>query len=134
MNMKQLGTILEPFDLPHLLGLYAILTLFIFLWGIIAATSGGYSSAKQFWKVHLIILGSVYLLSGIGFLLFNIDPLWLLVSLLALSFIAQGHFGTKDQSIPAEASEGVDEVEDVEDEPLLDLSARQNIAEEEQEV
>lgn len=131
MNMKQLGAILEPFDLPHLLGLYAILTLFIFLWGIIAAISGGYASAKQFWKVHLIILGSIYLLSGIGFLLLNIDPLWLLVSLLALSFIAQGHFGTKDQPAPAE---GADEAEDVEDEPLLELPVQQNEAEEEQEV
>src|SRR5260370_40894721 len=90
LNIPMLRALFEPFDMPHLLRLWAMLALFIALFGIIVATSGGYSQARQFWKVHLIVLGAVFTLSGAGFLLFHIDPLLLLIGLPPLAFVVGG--------------------------------------------
>lgn len=97
INIDQLRAAFEPFDLIHLLGLYVVLTVFIFLWGLLGAISGIYPIARHFWKVHLIVLGSFYAFSGICFLLLHIDPLLLLLGQLALAFIIQGHLGMEYQ-------------------------------------
>ena len=97
VNVTQLRAAFEPFDLPHLLALWAVLTIFIFLWGLIVTSSGSYPTARWFWKIHLRILGAVYALSGIGFLLLNIDPLLLLLFLLFLSFTIQSHTGITEE-------------------------------------
>ncbi len=93
INIERLRAAFEPFDLLHLLALYTVLTLFIFLWGLLTTTSGVYATARQFWKVHLIVLGSVYALSAICFLLLRIDPLILLIVQLPLAFIVQADLG-----------------------------------------
>lgn len=90
LNIAQLRALFEPFDLPHLFRLWIVLTFCVFLWGGLIATCGGYTTPRQFWKIHLIIIGSVLLLSGVAFLCFAIDPLFLLISLSALAFVAQG--------------------------------------------
>jgi hypothetical protein len=95
LNIPMLKAQFEPFDVPHLLKLWVVLALIIFLFGIIVATSGGYSTARWFWKVHLVALGSVYVLSGACFLLFHIDPLMLLFGLPPLAFVFQGDLGVK---------------------------------------
>jgi hypothetical protein len=59
LNIPMLRALFEPFDVPHLLRLWAMLALFIVLFGIIVATSGGYPQARQFLKVHLIVLGLI---------------------------------------------------------------------------
>jgi hypothetical protein len=102
LNITMLRALFEPFDVPHLLRLWAMLALFIVLFGIIVTSSGGYSQARQFWKVHLIVLGAVFTLSGGGFLLFRIDPLLLLNSLPPLAFVVQGDLGVKLPEIPLE--------------------------------
>jgi hypothetical protein len=100
LNIPMLRALFEPFDVPHLLRLWAMLALFIVLFGIIVATSGGYPQTRQFWKVHLIVLGAVFTLSGTGFLLFRIDPLLLLISLPPLAFVVQGDLGVKLPETP----------------------------------
>ena len=102
INIEQLRAVFEPFDLLHLLRLYIVLTIFIFLWGLLTTTSGIYPTARQFWKVHLIVLGSAYALSGICFLLLHVDPLLLMLGELALAFIIQGHLGTEYQETSRE--------------------------------
>jgi len=121
LNIPGLRALFEPFDVPHLLRLWAILALFIVLFGIIVATSGGYPTARQFWKVHLVVLGAVSALSGVGFLLFHIDPLLLLISLPPLAFVVQGDLGVKHPETP------------LEDWWLFRLDRRQREAEEERE-
>ena len=102
LNIPGLRALFEPFDVPHLLKLWVILALFIVLFGIIVATSGGYPQARRFWKVHLVVLGTVFALSGVGFLLFHIDPLLLLISLPPLAFVVQGDLGVKLPETPLE--------------------------------
>jgi len=41
LNIHMLRALFEQFDMPHLLRLWAMLALFIVLFGIIVATSGG---------------------------------------------------------------------------------------------
>ena len=102
LNIPMLRALFEPFDVPHLLRLWAMLALFIALFGIIVATSGGYPQARQFWKVHLIVLCAVFTLSGASFLLFHIDPLLLLISLPPPVFVVQGDLGVKLPETPLE--------------------------------
>ena len=102
LNIPMLRALFEPFDVPHLLRLWAMLALFIVLFGIIVAISGGYPQARQFWKVHLIVLGAVFTLSGAGFLLFSSDPLLLLTSLPPLAFVVQGDLGVQLPETPLE--------------------------------
>lgn len=102
LNIPMLRAQFEPFDVPHLLKLWVVLALIIFLFGIIVTTSGGYSTAKWFWKVHLVVLGSVYVLSGASFLLFHLDPLMLLMGLPPLAFMVQGDLGVKLPEAPLE--------------------------------
>jgi hypothetical protein len=102
INISQLRALFEPFDIPHLLLLWAVLALLIFLWGIMVATSGGYPQARQFWQVHLAVLASVYTISGIAFLLFHLDPLLLLLCLSPLAFIVQGDLAAKFREDPQE--------------------------------
>lgn len=90
LNIAQLRALFEPFDLPHLLRLWAVLTLFIFLWGLMIATCGGYATPKRFWRIHIGVIGSVLLLSGAAFLIFYVDPLFLILSFSALAFVIQG--------------------------------------------
>ena len=94
INITLFRRLFEPFDMPHLLIVWAILAVFILLFGTIVETSGGYPTARQFWKVHLTVLGSVFFLSGCGFLLFHIDPLLLMMVLLCIAFVIQGDLGT----------------------------------------
>ncbi len=102
LNIPMLRAQFEPFDVPHLLKLWVVLAIIIFLFGIIVTTSGGYSTAKWFWKVHLVVLGSVYALSGASFLLFHLDPLMLLMGLPPLAFMVQGDLGVKLPEAPLE--------------------------------
>lgn len=91
--VDQLKTFLEPFDLPHLLRLLIVLTFCMCFWGLVIASSGSYLTARQFWKVQLFVAGAVYVLSTLGFWILHIDPLLLLLSLLFLAFVVQGHLG-----------------------------------------
>jgi hypothetical protein len=102
INVAALRALFEPFDVPHLLRLWAVLAFFIFLWGIFVTISGGYPTAKQFWKVHLIVLGATYVLSGVSFWVFHIDPLLLIMSLSVLAFVVQGDLSVKHQETPLE--------------------------------
>lgn len=97
INIILLRELFEPFDMLHLLRVWAVLIVFILLFGTIVETCGGYPTARQFWKVHLIVLGSAFVLSGGGFLLFHIDPLLLMMVLLCIAFVIQGDLGLKKQ-------------------------------------
>lgn len=97
LNIAQLRALFEPFDPLHLFRFWVVLALFIFLWGILIATCGLYATAKQFWKVHLSTLGVVLLLSGVAFLFFQVDPLFLLLGFSALAFVVQGDFAANMQ-------------------------------------
>ncbi|HEY7419157.1 MAG TPA: hypothetical protein VH593_28500 [Ktedonobacteraceae bacterium] len=97
INITLLRSWFEPFDMLHLLRVWAVLIVLILLFGTIVATCGGYPTARQFWKVHLIVLGSICFLSGDGFLLFHIDPLLLMIALPCIAFVIQGDLGVKSQ-------------------------------------
>lgn len=96
INVTALREMFEPFDVSHLLRLWIALAFFTLLWGVQVAVSGGYTT-KQFWKVYSLVTCVLFVLGGIGFLLFHLDPLLLLLGLLALAFIVQGDPGMSDQ-------------------------------------
>lgn len=102
IDIFRLRALFEPFDVYHLLRLWAFLALFIMLFGIMVTTSGGYAHARQFWKIHCAVLGAASLLSGLGFLLFHLDPLLLLMSLPCAALIVQGDLGLEEQETPLE--------------------------------
>jgi hypothetical protein len=91
-----------PFGVLELLILWALLALLIFVFGMIVATSGGYPTARQFWRVHLAVLGAVFTLSGVCLLLLHIEPLVLLFSLSVLAFVVQGDLAATFQETPLE--------------------------------
>src|SRR5579884_3922047 len=102
IDIALLRALFEPFDMLHLLRVWAVLAVSILLFGTIVETSGGYAMARQFWKVHLIALGLAFFLSGGGFLLFHIDPLLLMMVLLCIAFVIQGDLGLKNQGTSLE--------------------------------
>lgn len=102
LDLPKLRALFGPFGVLELLLLWAFLALLIFVFGIIVATSGGYPTARQFWRVHLVILGAVFTISGVSFLLFHINPLLLLFSLSALAFVVQGDLAATFQETPLE--------------------------------
>jgi hypothetical protein len=102
IDIALLRGLFEPFDMLHLLRVWAVLAVFILLFGTIVETSGGYPTARQFWKVHLTVLGSAFLLSSGGFLLFHTDPLLLMMGLLCIAFVIQGDLGVKKQGTSLE--------------------------------
>ena len=97
IDIALLRALFEPFDMLHLLRVWTVLAVFILLFGTIVETSGGYATARQFWKVHLIVLGLAFFLSGGSFLLFHTDPLLMMMVLLCIAFVIQGDLGLKNQ-------------------------------------
>jgi hypothetical protein len=93
LNIPGLRAFFEPYDVPHLLRLWVVLALIIIMFALIIAIIGVYPQARQFWKVHIVVLGATLLLSGVVFLLFHLDPLLLLLSLPCAAFIVQGDLG-----------------------------------------
>ncbi|HLZ64183.1 MAG TPA: hypothetical protein VKR06_45215 [Ktedonosporobacter sp.] len=102
LDINHLRALFEPFDMPHLLLLWAVLALLIFLWGLMLAICGGYPQARQFWKTHLAVLASTCALSGIAFLFFHLDPLLLILCLSTLAFIVQSELAKKSQEVTLE--------------------------------
>lgn len=101
-GIERLSALFKPFDLLHFLGLAVVLTVFVFLWGLIVTNGDGYASARRFWTVHLVVLGAGYAVSSIGFFLLHIDPLLLLLGLCCVAFIVQGNLSAADSSSPRE--------------------------------
>ena len=91
-----------PFDLDHLLVMWAVLTVFLLVFASLLHTANIYPSAWAFWVKQMQVLGGVYLGSAIGFLLLRLNPIGVIIVLLIIAFVVLGRVGAREEIGPVE--------------------------------
>jgi len=91
-----------PYDMKHLLLVWVILTIFLFIATLIISSIELYPTQRQFWNVLLIVLVGTYLLSGVSFLLFRLNAIFTIMALVCIAFVILGDVGVKERDAPLE--------------------------------
>lgn len=100
--IERLNNLFLPYDMKHLLFVWALLTAFLLVYDLIISASGIYATSRQFWKVQLFVLAGAYMLSGVSFLLFHFNVIGTIMALLCLAFMIIGDVGAKGRANSAE--------------------------------
>lgn len=100
--VERLNNLFLPYDLKHLLLVWAIMTALLFTASLIISASGIYTSRRNFWNVLFAILAGAYLLSSICFLGFHLNVILTLMIVVCLAFIVLGDVGLKERANPLE--------------------------------
>lgn len=100
-------------NISSLLILWGVLTLAIFAFATIVHSASAYSSRKRFWRVFLLTLGVVYVLSALLTLLFHISSILVAMISLLVAFVIQGDIGIhrNDVAVVAEIKEAGEQEE-----------------------
>lgn len=100
-------------NISSLLILWGVLTLVIFAFATIVHSASAYSSRRRFWRILLLTLVVVYILSALLTLFLRFSPILVaMVSLLA-AFVIQGDIGIhrNDVTVVAEIKEASEQEE-----------------------
>ena len=103
-NMERLNSFFLPYDVNHLLIVWGVMTVFLLLYTVLVDVTGIYAVAWQLWKVYIALIGGLYLLSTIGFLVFHFNAPLMMIILLILAFIIIGDIAVKDRKDDIEKS------------------------------
>ncbi len=95
--VEKLNTLFEPYDPQHLLLLWTVMTVFLFIVAVIISASGIYSTRRNFWQVELLVLAGAYLVSLVSFLLFHVNAIFTIMVMVCLAFVMLGDVGHKDK-------------------------------------
>lgn len=80
-------------NISSLLILWGVLTLVIFAFATIVHSASAYSERKRFWRVLLLTLGSVYILSALLTLFLHVSSILVAMISLLAAFVIQGDIG-----------------------------------------
>jgi hypothetical protein len=95
--VEKLNTLFLPYDPQHLLLLWTVMTVFLFMVAAIISSSGIYPTRRSFWNVELLVLAGAYLLSAVSFLLFHVNAIFTIMVMVCLAFVMLGDVGHKDK-------------------------------------
>jgi hypothetical protein len=95
--VEKLNTLFQPYDAQHLLLLWTVMTVFLFIVAVIISSSGIYSKRRNFWNVELLVLAGAYLLSAVSFLLFHVNAIFTIMVAVCLAFVVLGDVGHKEK-------------------------------------
>ena len=97
-----LNSLFLPYDLKHLLLVWAVMTALLFVAFMIVSSSGIYTSRRSFWSVLLGVLAGAYLLTGTCFLIFHLNVILTIMIVVCLAFVVLGDVGFKEKETPSE--------------------------------
>jgi hypothetical protein len=100
--VEKLNTLFLPYDAQHLLLLWTVMAVFLFIVAVIISSSGIYSSRRNFWNVEILVLASAYLLSAVSFLLFHINAIFTIMVVVCLAFVILGDVGHRERETALE--------------------------------
>lgn len=80
-------------NISSLLILWGVLTLVIFAFATIVHSASAYSERKRFWRVLLLTLGVVYILSALLTLFLHVSSILVAMISLLAAFVIQGDIG-----------------------------------------
>jgi uncharacterized membrane protein len=95
--VEQLNTLFLPYDPQHLLLLWTVMTVFLFMVAQIISSSGIYPTRRSFWNVEIVVVAGTYLLSGVSFLLFHINVIFTIMVMVCIAFVILGDVGHKEK-------------------------------------
>jgi uncharacterized membrane protein len=104
--IEKLNTLFLPYDPQHLLLLWTVMTVFLFVVAVIISSSGIYSSRRNFWNIELLVLAGAYLLSAVSFLLFHVNAIFTIMVMVCLAFVLLGDVGHKEKDTSLEGEDG----------------------------
>jgi hypothetical protein len=102
IDVTQINYFFFPFDLSHLLLLWAVLAVFLLLFAALLSAANIYPTARQFWQWHGLVLAGVYLVSAVCFLLLRLNVVGVMIVLLTLAFVILGRVGAREDLGPLE--------------------------------
>jgi Mg2+/Co2+ transporter CorB len=99
--------------ISSLLILWGVLTLVIFAFATIVHSASAYSSRKRFWRMFLLTLGVVYVLSALLTLFLHVSAILVAMISLLAAFVIQGDIGIhrNDVTVVAEIKEAEEQEE-----------------------
>lgn len=100
--VEKLNELFQPYDPQHLLLLWTVMTVFLFMVAVIISSSGIYPTRRNFWNVELLVLAGAYLVSAVSFLLFHINAIFTIMVMVCIAFVMLGDVGHKEKSASSE--------------------------------
>jgi uncharacterized membrane protein len=94
--VEKLNTLFLPYDPQHLLLLWTVMTVFLFVVAVIISSSGIYSSRRNFWNIELLVLAGAYLLSAVSFLLFHVNAIFTIMVMVCLALLSTKRHSQQD--------------------------------------
>jgi hypothetical protein len=98
--LEKLNALFQPHDIQHLLLVWFILTAFLSIGALIMGSAGIYLSGTRLWNVLLKVLAGAYLLSGVCFLLFRLNAIFIIMALVCMAFVMLGDVGVDEPGAP----------------------------------
>ena len=95
--VEKLNELFQPYDPQHLLLLWVVMTVFLFMVAVIISSSGIYPTRRNFWNVELLVLAGTYLLSAVSFLLFHVNAIFTIMVIVCIAFVMLGDVGHKEK-------------------------------------
>jgi hypothetical protein len=105
--VEKLNTLFQPYDPQHLLLLWSVMTVFLFIVAVIIGSCDIYPTRRNFWNVELLVLAGAYLLSAISFLLFHINAIFMIMVMVCIAFVVLGDIGHKEKDTSLDGEEGL---------------------------
>jgi hypothetical protein len=93
IDVTQINLFFLPYDPPHLVLLWGVLTGFLLVFATLLYAAGIYPTARDFWRTQAWVLGGVYLASAVAFLLLRLNTVGIIITLLTIAFIVLGRAG-----------------------------------------
>jgi len=100
--VEKINELFQPYDPQHLLLLWTVMTVFLFIVAVIISSSGIYPSRRNFWNVELLVLAGAYLLSAVSFLLFHVNAIFTIMVMVCIAFVMLGDVGHKEKNASLE--------------------------------
>ena len=100
--VEKLNTLFLPYDPEHLVLMWAVMTVFLFMVALIISSSGIYPTRRNFWNVEILVLAGAYLLSAVSFLLFHINAIFTIMVMVCIAFVILGDVGHKEKDTTSE--------------------------------
>lgn len=104
--VEKLNELFLPYNPQHLLLLWSVMAVFLFIVAVIISSSGIYSARRNFWNVELLVVAGAYLLSAISFLLFHVNAIFTIMVVVCLAFVILGDVGHKEIDTSSEGENG----------------------------
>src|SRR5436305_6315331 len=100
--VEKLNTLFLPYDPEHLVLMWAVMTVFLFIVALIISSSGIYPTRRNFWNVEIHVVAVAYLLSAVSFLLFHVNAIFTIMVMVCVAFVILGDVGHKESDSTSE--------------------------------